>query len=58
MIEQTNERIEKILLLGHAHGVSERDIINQLKSVGVTKTDMDNYRTYVKELDHEINSNN
>ena len=59
MTDKTIKRIERILLRGCAHGTSEHDIINQLKSVGVTKADMDRYTAYVKEHNHDtINTTN
>lgn len=58
MIDKTNERIEIVILRGYAHGTPEQDVINKLKSMGVTKADMDKYKAYVKEHRHEINSTN
>jgi len=58
MIDKSIERIEKVILRGHAHGHSKQDVINKLKSMGVTKADMDKYQAYVKDSNHEINSTN
>lgn len=58
MIDKSIERIEKIILRGHAHGHSKQDVINQLKSMGVTKAQMDMYTAYVKDSNHETNSTN
>ena len=49
MIDKSIERIEKVVLRGHAHGHSKQDVINKLKSMGVTKADMDKYQAYVKD---------
>ena len=59
MIDKDIERIEIVILRGYAHGHSEQDVIAKLKSMGVTKADMDKYSTYVKEHRHDkINSTN
>ena len=58
MIDPTVKRIEKVVLRGHAYGASRADVIAKLKSMGVTKADMDKYTAYVKEHNHETNSNN
>lgn len=49
MIDKVVERIEKIVLRGYAHGHSKQDVITQLKSMGVTKADMDKYTAYIKD---------
>ena len=59
MTDPTVKRIEKVVLRGHAHGASRAEVINKLKSMGITKQDMDKYTAYVKEHNHDkINSNN
>lgn len=58
MIDKDIERIEVEILRGYAHGHSTQTVINKLKSMGVTKADMDKYSAYVKEHRHETNSNN
>ena len=48
-IDPTLKRIEKVVLRGHAHGASRQEVIMKLKSMGVTKAQMDMYQAYVKD---------
>ena len=54
----SNERIEKVILRGHAFGHSKQSVVAKLMSMGVTKADMDKYKTYCKERDDETNHTN
>ena len=58
VIDPTLKRIEKVVLRGHAHGASRQEVIVQLKSMGVTKAQMDMYQAYVKDSNHETNNSN
>ena len=52
------KRIEKVILRCHAFGHSRETVINKLKSMGVTKADMDRYKQYCKERDDETDHTN
>lgn len=50
-VMNSNERIEQVILRGHAFGHSQQDVVQKLMSMGVTKADMDNYKQYCEERD-------
>ena len=56
MIDPSLKRIEKVVLQGHAFGHSRLQVVAKLKSMGVTKAQMDMYQAYVKEPNHETNN--
>lgn len=53
MTDKTIKKIERVVLQGHVLGHSRLQVIAQLKSIGVTKADMDRYTAYVKEHNHD-----
>ena len=53
MNDPTLKRIEKVVLQGHAFGHNRTQVIARLKSMGITKQDMDKYTAYVKEHNHD-----